>query len=127
MSGGSSIDGSAPPPTTLLAGGCALLEQYYTHPTEYPLGTAKLTPSAKSVRRAFDAALVALKERDYGVSRKTVADAEARIWATGPGFEIYVQIDGDGDGCKIRIEINQAGREGTIWDLMKIIEMMPDE
>lgn len=105
--------------------GCAVLDQYYTKSEHFAFGTAKTWQSEKSVKRAYEAALMVLDERDYGVAKKELNPESALIRAHRNERELVIDIKGEGEGAKIRLEMDQAGNDGEVFELKQQMEMLP--
>lgn len=106
--------------------GCLkLLNGYYSAPKHFLWGTTKVEQSDKSVDRAYHASLEVLKERGYGVSRKELHSESAMIRANKGAAEVVVDIESQGEGSVVRIEMDEGGRQAEIFQLMQQISMMP--
>ncbi|MBY0588518.1 hypothetical protein K2X85_15185 [bacterium] len=106
--------------------GCLkVLDQYYTAPKHYFPGTAKLKQMDKKVDQAYKSALRTLEVQEWGVSKKEVNADSAFIRARKASRELVIDIKGEGNSSAVRAEIDQAGNEGELWNLLNEMDLMP--
>lgn len=110
----------------LLQSGCLkLLDAYYTAPKHFSPGTAKLRQMDKNVEQAYKAALRTMELEEWGVSKKELKPDSAMIRAHKNSRELVIDIKGEGDSSSVRAEIDQAGNDGELWNIMNHMDMMP--
>lgn len=108
------------------ATGCLkVLDAYYSKSEHFPLGTAKVQQSDKSVERAAHAALTVLADRGYGIGSKEIESDSALLRANKGTVELVVSIKKQGEGSQIRVESDLAGNHGELWEILTAMDMLP--
>ncbi|MGL5095325.1 MAG: hypothetical protein ACRDD1_07035, partial [Planctomycetia bacterium] len=80
---------------------------------------------ATNLVRTMDNLRYILKQNNFVVRKNTSDDDRACVVATRDGREYTFDLEQVGDGCKVRVEINQSGNDGDAWQLLRDVEMMP--
>lgn len=107
-------------------GGCKLLEGYYYQPVHFKYGTVQERDYSKSVHKMYVTAQRVFKDRGFSVRRAEMAsEEEAQIRAFKDGVEYVVDIQGVGDGCKVHLELDQAGNDAETWSILNELEQYP--
>lgn len=101
------------------------IEPYYSSSEHFRFGTAKVQQSDKNVERAAHAALTVLADRGYGIASKEIKSDSAIVRANKDTIELVVSIESQGEGSEIRVETDQAGNHGELWEIMTAVDMMP--
>jgi hypothetical protein len=106
--------------------GCLkLLDSYYTAPKHFFPATAKVRQMDKSVDQAYKAAMRTLELQEWGVSKKEISTESAMIRARKESRELVIEIKGDGASSSVRAEIDQAGNDGDLWNILNEMDLMP--
>ncbi len=106
--------------------GCLkLLDAYYTKPKHFFPATAKLRQMDKTVEQAYKSALRTLELQEWGVSKKELNTDSALIRARKASRELVIDIQGEGESSSVRAEIDQAGNDGDLWNILNEMDMMP--
>lgn len=121
---------------TLLVGvliasaGCTALDKaiegYYFKPTHFQFGTVKERDFGKSVEKMYATTQQVLKERDFSIRKAEIPNKEeAQIWASKGGIDYVFDITAAGDGCKVHLEVDQAGNDADAWAVLNMMEQYP--
>jgi hypothetical protein len=106
--------------------GCLkLFDSYYTAPKHFFPATAKLKQMDKSVNQAYKGALRTLELQEWGVTKKELNTDTAFIRARKGSRELVIDIKGEGDSSSVRAEIDQAGNDGDLWNILNEMDLMP--
>lgn len=110
--------------------GCAALDKaiegYYFKPTHFRFGTVKERNFSKGVDKMFVTTQAILKDRGFSIHKAEFPNQEeAQIWASKDGVEYVIDITAAGSGCKIHLEMDQAGNDADAWTILNTMEQYP--
>lgn len=108
------------------ATGCNILAGYIHKAEHFRFGTVLEEELGQSVEHVFKNVQFVLKERNYTVKKAEMANDEtAEIWSSKDGLQIVFDIKGQGQGCVVHLEMEQAGEHQLGYALLRDIKMMP--
>ena len=105
--------------------GCNILQPYFYETKHYQFGTAEGRDFDFSVARAVSHLKVVLAGQGIGIDDVQQTEESAQISATKMGKKYLIDIESNGDGCHVHVEINQAGNYGEVKAILTNLQMFP--
>ena len=105
--------------------GCTAFEGYYYSAKHFPYGTRCEREFGKSLERTLANLKLVLRENGMSIVNVEQKESSAQVTATKDGRKYIFDVTEEGEGCKVHMEIDQAGNDAIVFSLMRELELLP--